>query len=326
MTLPTWDLRQLLLDKIARRGGWVNTHSHLDRSYIINRYTLPRAMATLQEKWSLADGFKQRSSVTTIYDHMAYALERQRQQGVTALGTFIDVDAIVKDKSIRAAQRLREHNPDFPLRFINQTLKGVLEPEAQRWFLLGAEFVDIIGGLPGKDKGHEAEHLDVVLDTARRLHKMAHVHVDQNNTPLEKETELLISKTQEYHQTDRVVAIHSVSLAAHPQSYRRSIYRRLKKAGVAVITCPTAWIDSRRSEAVMVRHNAIAPVEELIAAGVVVALGTDNIADYYKPFTDGDMWTELRFLLESCHYYDLDQLVNIATTNGRQVLGLKGKK
>jgi len=69
-------------------------------------------------------------------------------------------------------------------------------------------------------------------------------------------------------------------------------------------------------------HNAIAPVEELFTEKIPVALGTDNIADIYKPFSDGDMWTELRFLLETCCFYDVEELVKIATINGRKVLGL----
>ncbi len=90
-----------------------------------------------------------------------------------------------------------------------------------------------------------------------------------------------------------------------------------------MICCPIAWIDHDRKETLQPFHNSIVPVEELVPAGVTVALGTDNIADLVKPFIDGDMWTELRFLLETCHFYDIDSLVKIATENGRKVLGLK---
>jgi cytosine/adenosine deaminase-related metal-dependent hydrolase len=68
-------------------------------------------------------------------------------------------------------------------------------------------------------------------------------------------------------------------------------------------------------------HNAVTPVHEMIPAGVRVALGTDDIADIYKPFSDGDMWTELRVLLEATHVYDMDALATLATTNGKIALG-----
>lgn len=60
----------------------------------------------------------------------------------------------------------------------------------------------------------------------------------------------------------------------------------------------------------------------MVKAGIRVAIGTDNIADIYKPFSDGDMWTELRFLLEATHMYDMDTLARIATRSGLEALGL----
>ncbi len=320
----TWDFRAVLLEKIKEKGGWVNSHAHLDRAFTITPKTLPLASAHLHEKWTIVDEIKRSSTVAQIYDRMAYALETQLAQGVSALGSFIDVDAVIKDKSIKAAVKLREKfGSEIELVFMNQTLKGVVEPKARKWFDLGAEFVEVIGGLPGKDAGHEEEHLDIVLSTAHRLGKRAHIHVDQLNTAEEKETALLVKKTLEHNMKGRVSAIHGISIAAHPKKYRQRLYKAMNLAGVSLICCPTAWIDSRRTEELSPTHNSIAPVEELLDAGVQVSLGTDNIADVYKPFNDGDMWTELRFLLETLHFYDLQRLVETATSAGRQVLGLK---
>ena len=93
-------------------------------------------------------------------------------------------------------------------------------------------------------------------------------------------------------------------------------------AGLNFVSCPTAWIDHRRNETLTVGHNAVTPIDEMVPIGLTVAIGSDNICDVYKPFSDGDMMTELRFLLESTHFYDVDSLVAIATTNGKKVIGL----
>lgn len=318
-----WNLKTLVLENIKRNGGWVNAHSHLDRAYTITEQDLALTNQHLHQKWELVDDLKKRSTVSQIYDRMALALEKQLAQGVTALGTFIDVDEVVKDKAIQAAARLKaNYQTAVDLVFINQTLKGVLDAKARKWLEEALNFVDIIGGLPARDLGREAEHLDVLFSLAKQHKKMVHVHVDQLNTSREKETQLLIEKTQEHDLQGQVVAIHSISLAAQAIKYRQKIYQQMQQTQLMLIVCPTAWIDSRRSEELAVSHNAIAPVEELVAAQIPVALGTDNIADIYKPFSDGEMWTELRFLLESCHFYDINELVKIATINGRKVLGL----
>lgn len=44
---------------------------------------------------------------------------------------------------------------------------------------------------------------------------MCHVHVDQFNTPKEKETEQLCDKTIEHGMQGQVVAIHGISIGSH---------------------------------------------------------------------------------------------------------------
>lgn len=325
---PSWfDVKASLLDLIEAKGGWVNAHAHIDRAYSLTTDTFRLADAPLDVKWDLLDEYRRAATVGEIYDRMAYAMDVLCAQGLQAIGSFIDVDPVVKDKAIKAAERLRHSfSTDIHIRFINQVLKGVLHKEARAWFELGAEFADIVGALPERDSGHEAEHLDIVLDTAARLGKMVHVHVDQARSPHQRHTAVLAEKTVEYALQNRVVAIHCVSVAAQPQDYRQLIYAKLKTADIMVVACPLAWLDSKRNETLAPLHNAITPVDELIEAGIVVAMGTDNIADVYKPFSEGDLWAELRTLLEAVRLHDLDALSDIATINGLKVLGLRPRQ
>lgn len=323
MKKASWDLKAYLLEQIKARGGWISAHNHLDKAYLIEASSLDQTGFDLRTKWDLIDEQKRSWTVDQIYDRICFGVEEQLKQGVTGLCTFLDVDPLIEDKSIKAAQRVRErYQNDLELKFACQTIKGVLQREARFWFDEAVAFVDIIGGLPYKDKGREEEHLDVIMAAAKRTGKMVHVHVDQLNLPSERETELLVDKTTEHGLEGKVVAVHGISIGAQEKSYRQSLYQRMVSAGVSVIACPTAWIDHRRSEVMAPTHNAVTPVDEMIPSGVIVAIGPDNIADYYKPFTDGDLWLELRVLLESCHYYELDELIKIATDNGRAVLGM----
>ena len=315
---------EALLAKIRSRGGWVNAHSHIDRAYILTEENFHLSNSPLQQKWALPDDFKASASVDDIYSNMARAVESMCKQGVQALGSFIDVDPVIKDKAIEAAQKVRDSfKSDIQIKFINQVVKGVIDPEARKWFEVGAQFVDIIGGLPEKDEGHEAEHLDILFETAKKNgNKMMHVHIDQYGLPDQRDTELLTQKTIEHNYQGKVVAIHGISIAAQTKDYRQKLYTMMREAGVMVVTCPLAYISSRRSEELAPIHNSIAPVEEMIAAGLIVGLGTDNIHDMYMPFADGDMWSELRVLLEACYIRDLDSLADIATSSGLAVLGL----
>lgn len=320
------DPKQLVISKIKANGGWVNTHAHLDRAYTLNDDNFHQSYSYLKEKWHLVDEMKKSATVDDIYRRMCKATEFMIEQGAQALGTFIDVDDKIEDKAIKAAMKLREtYKDDITIKYACQVLKGVIDPKARYWFDMSLDYVDIVGGLPAKDFGREEEHLDVLMQAAKDHNKLVHVHVDQFNTNEEKETEMLARKTIEHGLQGKVSAIHCISLAAHNKKYRHEVYDLCREADLLIISCPTAWIDHNRTERMAVSHNSITPVDEMIPAGLTVAFGTDNICDIYKPFSDGDLWTEMRVMLEACHYYDIDNLVKIATTNGLKVLGLDNK-
>jgi cytosine/adenosine deaminase-related metal-dependent hydrolase len=318
------NLKKELLAGIRQQGGWVNTHAHFDRAYSLDENSVKEIYAPLKKKWEIVDTLKRSSSVEDVYARMAQATELMLEQGVQAFGSFIDVDEAIGEKSILAAEKLRaEYGSKIRMKFVNQTLKGVLEKDARYWFDRAVEFTDIIGGLPAKDAGREEEHLDLLLSTGKRLNKRVHVHVDQFNTDEESETELLAQKVIEHDMQGMVTAIHCISLAAHPKAKRESIYELMREAQLSVISCPIAWIDHPRTERLAPSHNAITPVDEMLEYGIRVALGTDNIVDVYKPFGDGDMWTEMKLLLEACKIYKPELLIPIATVNGLEVLGLE---
>lgn len=320
--MQTLDRLKMLVE---RNGGFINAHAHFDRAYTAQTsdFESGNVNAHLFEKWELVNQFKRNASEERYYNHISEAIYNQIKMGVTAGLSFIDCDPISEHRALKAALRAKKDwSEKFSLKIACQTLQGVLESEPRRWFLENANQFDIIGGLPKKDAGREAEHIDLLMQVAKENNQRVHVHVDQLNCSSEKETELLARKTMEHGMEGRVTAVHSISLSAHQKDYREEVYRMSLDAGLSFVSCPTAWIDHRRNENLSVTHNAITPIDEMVPLGIPVALGSDNICDVYKPFSNGDMMIELRFLLEATHFYDVDKLVNIATTNGRRIIGL----
>lgn len=322
-----FSFKPLILDAIKQQGGWVNAHAHVDRAFTLNPNTLDFYKShTLEEKWDLVDVVKENASVDEYYGRFCKAFEVMLEQGVTVVGSFVDIDPVCEDRAITAALKARDAYKDqLTVVYAIQTLKGVIEKSARQWFDFGVEAVDIIGGLPKRDErdyGKGAEHIDILLSAGKKYGKLVHVHVDQFNTPADEETLLLAQKTIEHGMQGRVVAIHGISIAAHPKAYRDNLYQVMKEAELMMVACPVAWIDSKRQETNLPFHNSLTPIDELIPAGITVALGTDNICDYMVPFCDGDMWQELLLLAMGNRFVEIDQLIAIATTNGRKILGL----
>tara|TARA_B110000211_G_C14061285_1_gene545637 strand:- start:196 stop:1143 length:948 start_codon:yes stop_codon:yes gene_type:complete len=309
-----------LKNKIISNGGFVNAHAHFDRSYTSDSFTAKEKKLHLHEKWKLNDRYKHSASVSCYENNIERSILSQINFGVTSACTFIDIDDITQSAAYMAASTMKQkYKADFDLKIACQTIKGILNKK-QRYILeMWIPGLDIIGSLPAADEDL-ASHLDVVMGWSKQYNKRLHVHVDQLNHPSEKETELLARKTIEWGLEDRVTAVHSLSLACQPRSYRKEIYKLAKDAGLSFITCPSAWIDHPRREDLVPSHNAITPVDELLEHDLVVAIGSDNINDIYKPYSDGDMMFELRLLLEACKIYDETSLIRIATANGKRVI------
>lgn len=316
-------MKQYLFKHIAAKGGWVNAHAHLDRAYTVTPALLHEAHSRMEEKWTLIDRVKRASSEEDYFHRIDTAVTRMITQGVTAVATFIDVDPLTQLRAIRAAAAVKKkYAKKIKLLLINQVLKGVIDKEARSWAEKALEYVDIIGGLPSKDRPSTGRHLDILLQWAKETGKMVHVHIDQENNPKENDTELLAKKTIEHGLEGKVVAVHAISVAAQSPVKRKEIYTLMKAAGLSVVCSPSAALSMKPLPYSAKIHNSIAPVPELLKAGIPVALGTDNIADIYQPLVDGDMYTELRILAEACRFYELEKLVDIATRNGKIALGL----
>ncbi len=309
---------------IRANGGFVNCHAHFDKAFYIQRSELDQSMVDMQVKWRMSDDIKRASSVEEIADRIRKCLDIMITQGIRMTATFVDAYDAVGHKAIDAAVAVKEeYRGRIDLLIATQPLGGLVDPAARDLYETITAKADIAGGLPSKDRPRHEENLDILFSVAKNLGKPLHVHVDQENNPDERDTELLLAYTHKYGYEGRVVALHAISTAAQPREYRRELYKKMADAGIAVVVCPSAALSMRQLDSKTVPvHNSIANVPEMLEAGIPVGLGTDNISDFYHPFVDGDLWTELRMLQEACRFYDFDQLINIASADGKKILSI----
>ncbi len=320
-----WNLKKLMLAEIHQSGGFVNCHAHFDKAYFITREGLDKSMVSMEEKWRMSDGIKKSSTTEDIKVRIRRALDFLVEQGCKSTCTFVDAYDAVGHKAIDAAVAVKEEYKDkIKLLIVTQPLGGLVDKDARALYEEITAKADIAGGLPSKDRPNDEKHLDALFEIAKKLNKPVHVHIDQENNPNERDTEKLIAAVKRHKYEGRTVAVHAISVSAQPKEYRMKIYKEMAELGIAIAVCPSAALSMRQLDQFQAPvHNSIANVPEMLEAGVLVGLGVDNIADFYEPFVDGDMWTELRILQEACRYYNLDEMVKIASTNGAKILDYK---
>lgn len=322
--MHAWDLKTQMLKAIDDNGGWANCHAHFDKAYYISREGLDKSMVDMEEKWRMSDDIKRKSTPDEVEQRIRIALDALIAQKAWGTMTFVDAYDAVGTKNIKAALKVRqEYQGKINVFLASQPLGGLVDPAARKLYEEITAKCDYAGGLPSYDRPNDAKNIDYLFSIAKNLNKPIHVHVDQENNPNERDMEKIIAATKKYGYQGRVAAVHVISVSAQPKDYRTRIYKNMADLGIAAVVCPSAALGMRQLDQYQAPvHNSIANVAEMLAAGITVALGVDNVSDYYQPFIDGDMWIELRMLQEACRFYDFDQLVQIATGNGKKVLEL----
>ena len=320
--MEKWDLLSKLKERVQANGGPVNCHSHFDKAYVITEETLNMCLADMETKWDLWADVKSKYTLENLKQRMRISADNYVKQGCKLCRTNVDVDSTVGLKCVEAILEIKEEYKDkIEIQICSQVLEGALTKEAQKYIEEAAPMVDVLGGLPSRDRPNQAKHLDYIFKVAKKYNKGVDVHIDQNNDPEETDTELLAKKVIEHGLEGKVNAVHATSIASHPDKYMNKVIKLIKEADMSAIVCPRSMLDQvdLRDKMAPV-HNKIAPVPQLVEAGINVALGVDNVCDYFCPLIDGDLYNELNFLLEACRFYDMDELVNIATVNGQKAL------
>jgi hypothetical protein len=308
-----WNLHLHFLDLVAERGGFACHHAHFDKAYLISPENLRLSQVDMQQKWKLYKFLKENYTEDDLTERISRGVEKMISQGVTYCRTMVDADSTVKLLPVKAAMQVKKMFEDqITLDIGVQPLQGVIEPASRQFFEEACEIADFVGGLPSRDRPTPEKHLDVIMEIARDLNKPLDVHVDQENNPLEDETELLALKTIEHGLEGKVFAVHAISVSAKSEKEQNRIVRKVKEAGVNVVICPSAALSMKQLAMEAPLHNSIAPFVKFLEAEVPVYLGVDNIHDLFMPMVDGDMLFESRLLMEACRFYDLDRVADIA--------------
>jgi cytosine/adenosine deaminase-related metal-dependent hydrolase len=323
--MEPWNLKSQFLEAVNENGGFVNCHAHFDKAFYITKEGLDKSMVDMETKWHMSDDIKRNSTQEEVEERIRTALDIMITQGVGLCASFIDAYDAVGHKNIDAANNVKDEYKDkIEFLTITQPLGGLVDPAARQLYEEITAKADIAGGLPSRDRPDDDRNYDYMFEIAKNLNKPVHVHIDQENNPHERDTEKLIKYTEKHSYQGRVAAVHAISVSAQPKEYRAEIYAKMADAGMSLVVCPAAALAMKqldRYDAPV--HNSIANVPEALQAGVKVGIGIDNMYDYYQPFIDGDLYTEMRMLQEACRYYDFGELVRIAADNGREILRMK---
>jgi cytosine/creatinine deaminase len=295
--------------------GFIDAHSHLDKS-LLNEQS-PYVDGTGPEKGKLTLARKKDFTVQDIYYRAEKMLKRAIRSGTLAIRTNVDVDGFVGLKGIEALLKLKKDYADqIKIQVVAFAQEGVFIDDQTQSLLdqalvLGA---DLVGGHTIAN-GEGEKHIDVILGLAKKFNVEADFHLDESGKREHYLLPYLAKQMEALGLQGRVNGIHLCTLSALSEEELTSALELIKKVNLKVTVAPTA-----------ISTRALAPVKRLIKNGTLVALGSDNLRDFFNPLGTANV-RDVASLLSYVHRFyaadEVEKLFKMITTDGATLLGLK---
>lgn len=256
----------------------VEGHVHLDKTLLGFGWAPHRAGGSVLERIEAEKALRRELQLP--------AAERGRQlaERVVALGTgrmrsHVDVDTEVGLSGVESLLELRESLRGLlDIQLVAFPQSGILRDPGTAELLDAALQlgVDAVGGLdPAGIDGDVAAHLDVVFGLAARHGCPIDLHLHDPGELGAFELREIARRSDEHGLHGRVVVSHAYALGEVDPTTFASTAAALAQGGVAIMTTAPG-------------SSAVPPVKRLIAEGVEVFAGNDNIRDAWSPLGSGD--------------------------------------
>lgn len=308
--------------------GFVEPHIHLDKVMLARSIPVNES-GSLDEAIAILDGRKRNYDPVEITGRAGAIIRTAVSNGVTRMRTHVDIDSVCGLVAFDAVCAARErYGGAIELQIVAFPQKGIVgEPGTEALLREAmARGADVIGGMPFNepDTGASREHIEIAFAIAEDFGADVDMHVDETDDPNARTLEMLCDATILHGMQGRVTAGHTCALAAYDDEYADRVMDKVAEAGLHMITNPATNLMLQGREDRHPKRRGITRVKELLARGVNVSFGQDNLQDMFYPFGRDDP-LELAWLLAHAAHLsqpdEIDAAFAMATANGAKVLG-----
>jgi cytosine/adenosine deaminase-related metal-dependent hydrolase len=292
--------------------GLVDGHIHLDKTFLGLPWVPHRADAGVAGRIAAEKALL--AGIAEAMPHRARRLvDHVAARGTTALRTHVDIDSTIGLGGLEALLALRGQVAHLvSMQVVAFPQSGVLAHAAVLEDAVRAG-ADVVGGLdPAGIDGDIEAQLRLVFGIAQRHGVPVDIHLHDPGELGAFELCRIAAHAKAAGMAGRVVVSHAYALGQVPEATLGRTAADLAEAGIAIMTNGPG-------------PEAMPPVKRLVAEGVAVFVGSDNIRDAWSPYGDGDMLDRARLvgyraaLLTDA---ELRLALDLVTSASARVLGL----
>jgi cytosine/creatinine deaminase len=285
----------------------VEPHAHLDKCFTAGAFpnregTIAGAMASNRRE-------SEQRSAEQVLERGERALERAWRHGLRAIRSHIDSGGPATRPSWEALLELRRRwagRVELQLVALVPLAhwSSAEGEELARWV---ADRGGLLGGVLGPPYGRlrsDRDALGALLGLAERLGTGVDLHVDEADDQPGRGVTLVAAVAGERRCGVPITCSHAASAALLGTRRLERLAEQLAALGIAVVALPLTnlWLLGRRPERTpLLRVQA--PIRSLQRAGVLVAMGGDNVQDPWYPGGDFDPIELLRLAPLTSHLW-----------------------
>jgi cytosine deaminase len=175
------------------------------------------------------------------------------------------------------------------------------------------------------DQGRES--VRVLCEIAARRGLMVDMHCDESDDPHSRHVESLAYETQRLGLHGRVTGSHLTSMHSMDNYYVSKLLPLMAEARMHCVCNPLVNMNLQGRHDTYPKRRGLMRVPELMAMGVNVAFGHDDVMDPWYPMGTHDMLEVAHMGAHALHMTGMDglrKMFRAVTENGAKVLGLDG--
>ena len=151
--------------------------------------------------------------------------------------------------------------------------------------------VDVVGGIPHFERTSEqgAQSVKLLCEIAAERGLLVDMHCDESDDPLSRHVETLAYETQRLGLHGRVTGSHLTSMHSMDNYYVSKLLGLMAEAQLSVISNPCVNITLQGRHDTYPKRRGLTRVPELLACGLDVAFGQDDMMDPWYSLGCADM-------------------------------------
>lgn len=286
---------------------FVDLHTHLDKGQSWNRQA--NLDGTFQSALAAVTNDAKNWSPEDLYQRIEFGLRCSHAHGTKALRTHFDAFDEMSQTALGVFAELKRAWQD---RLTIQTVSLVpldyyLEPEGEKLADEVAASGSILGGVAYFNPNIDRQ-LDRVFTLASERELAIDLHVDESLQPEDVSLRRIAQAKVRHDFAAPVVCGHCCSLSVQAESAIEETIHWVKQANIGIVSLPMCnlYLQGRRPHQTP-RYRGVTLLHELKAAGIPVALASDNCRDAFYAYGDLD---GLEVLTQSTRIAHLDRPIS----------------